>query len=531
MDGLLLIARIALAVVFVVAGIAKLLDVPGSMAAVRGFHLPERLVRPVGLGLPVVEIAAALFLLPTRTAWTGALAAALLLVGFLAGMVNSLRLGEATDCHCFGQLHSEPVGPRAIGRNATLLVVALFVLVEGYSHPGASPFGAVARLSVIETALLAGLLVALAGVAAEGWFIAHLLKQSGRFLLAVDELRAGAPAVSATEPTSPVGLPIPDVTVHDLDGRPRAISDLLEQGRRVMLVFSDPSCGPCAALRPEVRRWQTDHAPRFTIVVISRGEASANRAHAAEHGLVRVYLEADRNVSAAFGVTGTPAAVLISADGAIESEVAGGATAIRALVERAAQRPAIQLNGIPRPPAPTIGEAIPEIALPDLDGQRTPVVFDATSETVLLFWNPGCGFCSRLAPDILAWEQSASDDDATLVIVSTGDRATNAAVGFRSRVLLDEGLATGRRLGVSGTPSAVLVDLDGSLASAVAVGGPAVMRLLNRAPVGASAGVATRPAKPPLYPPNRSPGPAWPRRPPPARNRGRPESRSQPPPS
>lgn len=493
MDGPLLIARLALAGIFVVAGVAKLLDLDGSIAAVRGFHLPERLVRPVGLGLPCVEILTAVLLLPSATAWFGALLAALLLVGFLAGMANSLRLGEAPDCHCFGQLHSEPVGPRAIGRNATLLIVALFVLVEGYSDPGASPFDAIARLSAFETVMLLGLVVALTGIAVEGWFIAHLLKQSGRFLLAVDELR-GAPAASPAAAGSPIGLPVPDVTIRDLDGRDYRISDLLTPTRRVLLVFSDPSCGPCAALRADIRRWQTDHAPRFTLAVISRGDTAVNRAHAAEHGLAHVYLETERNVSVAFGVTGTPAAVLIAAGGTIESEVAGGAAAIRALVDRATQRPTIPLNGAPRPPVLSVGQAVPPISPSDLKGHRTPVARADGRETVLLFWNPGCGFCQRLAPDIRAWEDGRGDTDPELIIVSTGDPATNAKAGFTSTVLLDEGLATGRLFGVSGTPSAVVVDGDGKVASAVAVGGQAVLRVLSPDLADAPSAAATRPS-------------------------------------
>ena len=492
MNDLLLIARLALAAVFAVAGVAKLLDLDGSMTALRGFHLPERLVRPVGVGLPVVEILATLLLLPTSTAWTGALLAALLLLGFLAGMLNSLRLGEAPDCHCFGQLHSEPVGPRAIGRNAVLLVIAVVVVVEGYSDAGTSPFVAVAGLSALETVMLVGLALALGGVAAEGWFIAHLLRQSGRFLIAVDELKVGT-ANAPTASASPVDRPIPDVAIRDLEGREHPISDLLNRGRRVLLIFSDPSCGPCAALRPDIRRWQTDHAPRFTLAVISCGDAAANRAHAAEHGLERVYLENDRHVSAAFGVTGTPAAVLISADGKIESEVAGGATAIRALIERSTQRPMIPLNGVPRLPVPAIGQAAPQIALPDMEGRRTTVAMDDGHDTVVLFWNPGCGFCQRLAPDILNWEDSRTDVDPTLVIVSTGDAALNASAGFHSTVLLDDGLATGRRFGVTGTPSAVLIDTDGKVASTVGVGGQAVLRLLNGSRVESTTEAASRP--------------------------------------
>jgi len=50
-------------------------------------------------------------------------------------------------------------------------------------------------------------------------------------------------------------------------------------------------------------------------------------------------------------------------------------------------------------------------------------------------------------------------------------------MGLTSPVLLDPQFAVGRAFGASGTPSAVLVDAEGKVASEVAVGAPAVMEL------------------------------------------------------
>jgi hypothetical protein len=49
-----------------------------------------------------------------------------------------------------------------------------------------------------------------------------------------------------------------------------------------------------------------------------------------------------------------------------------------------------------------------------------------------------------------------------------------------TRTLLDEGFSTGRKFGAGGTPSAVLVDGNGKIASDVAVGAPAVMALAGQ---------------------------------------------------
>ncbi len=53
MDTALLLAKLVLAGVFGVAGLAKLADLPGSRQAVVGFGLPERLAPAAGLpGVP-----------------------------------------------------------------------------------------------------------------------------------------------------------------------------------------------------------------------------------------------------------------------------------------------------------------------------------------------------------------------------------------------------------------------------------------------------------------------------------------------
>jgi hypothetical protein len=39
--------------------------------------------------------------------------------------------GEAPDCHCFGQLHSESAGWRTLARNGLLAAIAGFVVLAG----------------------------------------------------------------------------------------------------------------------------------------------------------------------------------------------------------------------------------------------------------------------------------------------------------------------------------------------------------------------------------------------------------------
>jgi hypothetical protein len=53
----------------------------------------------------------------------------------------------------------------------------------------------------------------------------------------------------------------------------------------------------------------------------------------------------------------------------------------------------------------------------------------------------------------------------------------NKEMGLSSTMLIDQGFQIGRSFGASGTPSAVLIDEEGRIASGVAVGAPRVLEL------------------------------------------------------
>src|SRR5919107_753651 len=156
MSTAMLVARLLLALVFGAAGVAKLADREGSRQAIIDFGLPSALAAPLGLLLPLGELAVAATLLPASTAWWGALGALGLLSVFVVGITYNLARGRKPDCHCFGQLHSAPAGWNTLARNGVLAAVASFVLWEGYEG-GAGP-SALSWLGAFSMAQLLGLL-------------------------------------------------------------------------------------------------------------------------------------------------------------------------------------------------------------------------------------------------------------------------------------------------------------------------------------------------------------------------------------
>jgi len=115
--------------------------------------------------------------------------------------------------------------------------------------------------------------------------------------------------------------------------------------------------------------------------------------------------------------------------------------------------------------------------LSNLAGETVSLQEFQGEQTLVLFWNPGCGFCSRMLDDLRVWDANPPVGGPRLLVISTGTVEPNREMGLHGAVLLDQRFAAGRAFGASGTPSAVLVDAEGMIASAEAVGGPAVLAL------------------------------------------------------
>jgi peroxiredoxin/uncharacterized membrane protein YphA (DoxX/SURF4 family) len=490
MDTVLLLARLLLAGVFVVAGGAKLADRKGSKAALEGFGLPPSIAAKGGYALPVVELVVGILLIPRATAPYAAIAAFLLLLSFVAGIAYNLSKGRTPDCHCFGQLHSEPVGTSTLVRNGVLAVVALFVAIAGWDDPGPSLVAWIGDLSTAEQVVGVVALVALIGVAIEAWLVIHLVSQNGRILLRIDSLEALLGQQPASQPAAaqPVGLAegtvAPAFSLKDVYEQNVSLDSLRASGNPVLLIFSDPGCGPCNSLLPDIGKWQRDHRDRINVALVSRGSVDANKSKAEEHGLSSVLIQQDREVARSYQGAGTPSGIIVTADGKIGSPIAQGAEAIRQLVARttgAAYVPTAAPqagNGLAAKPAgPTVGDSAPEISLPDIDGKNVQLSDFSDQETLVLFWNPGCGFCSRMLPDLQEWIAKRGDGEPALLVVSRGGAEENRKQGIEAPILLDQGFAAGRAFGATGTPAAVLVSESGLIASPVVAGATAVLAL------------------------------------------------------
>jgi thiol-disulfide isomerase/thioredoxin len=321
---------------------------------------------------------------------------------------------------------------------AALLVVGVFAFVTLMRSYGS----VLIRLDRIESALAA------AGIEAEGDV--------------VDEPEFGR------EP----GTVAPAFATTSVTGEPVTLDSLLAPGLPALVLFTSPHCGPCKTLVPMAAEWQREYADRLTIAFAGDGAAEELRAEAEEFEFTHALVDTDGSLYRAFEANGTPSAVLIAPDGSIGSWVAAGSESIERLVARTlAPEPAE--TGLP------VGTEVPALELPSLDGDDVSLATLRGRETLLLFWNPDCGYCRSMHEDLLARETATNGETPRLVVISSGDADSSRAEGFRSLVLLDEGFAAGAAFGVDGTPMAVLLGADGRVASSVAAGADAVLELAH----------------------------------------------------
>ncbi|MEO8287862.1 MAG: MauE/DoxX family redox-associated membrane protein [Chloroflexota bacterium] len=125
----LLFARLCVGGVFVVSGIGKWLDKPGTEASMSKYlFLPRGSGRFIANVFPFLELLiglALIFGLLTRVASAGAF---LLFVLFTGLIVYDLSRGKNQSCHCFGKLSDDKLTPMAVVRNLFLMALSLLVL-------------------------------------------------------------------------------------------------------------------------------------------------------------------------------------------------------------------------------------------------------------------------------------------------------------------------------------------------------------------------------------------------------------------
>lgn len=505
MQIVLLIARLVLALVFGTAGVAKAADKAGSRRAIIDFGVPQRFAPLIAWCLPLAEILVALALIPLVTAWWGAIGALVLLSIFTIGIGVNLARGQAPDCRCFGQIHSEPVSWLTIGRNLLLVAVAGFVIFQGKDNPGLS---ALNWLNDLKTAELVNLIIGLLITGLLAWicvFLSRMLKQQAELVSRMESLKAvlgddgeilPVEHKEATLPEDglPVGAKAPKFSLATVDGSEMSLDDLLEAGKYVLLLFAGPNCWACKVIMPMVRAWERDYSDRLTICVLSNGNLYESQDKMLKYEISRLLIDEGSKVADEYQSKWTPAAVLIHPDGRIASQNTYGDDPIREMIrdliasgqlspkssnEKSVSHKTLEIAT--RNSVRNIGELAPKFSLPDLSGNMIDVSGLFISPTLLIFWHPSCQFCETMLDDLKVWEENPPVGSPKLVLIISGEMEDPKALDENSKslILLDSAFEIGPLFGTKYTPSAILIDDEGKVASGLAIGDPNVRALIG----------------------------------------------------
>jgi peroxiredoxin len=143
-----------------------------------------------------------------------------------------------------------------------------------------------------------------------------------------------------------------------------------------------------------------------------------------------------------------------------------------------------------------VGTVAPDFELPDLLGTRHKLLEFRGRDILLVFFNPKCGFCTKMAAELAALPVAGGEGRATPLVVTTGDQNENRQLvekyGIHCVVLRQEQMEVGSQYGAQGTPMGYRIDAAGRIASELAVGAEPLLRLAGASAPRPSAPIASR---------------------------------------
>lgn len=329
----LTLAPVVLAAVLLLSAVAKLGDRGSTLSSIVLLRMPRALQAPwVARALPVGEIVLALVML--LSPWSGltraaAVAALGLFAVYAAVIARAMTFDPRPSCGCFGRIGDQRVSARTLARN--LVFVLLAVVFVAWASVGHTVPAAVADFSAADLLwVVMALMVALVAVFISG----------GSFGAAIPggQHPASVAGGSSPVPTSPardadgedeeyVRSPIPDVLLITPEGAPVTLRELAAE-RAQLVVFGNCYCGSTVHAIRQVPEWAQSLPALDVRYVFSgippRDDQGQDTSGWVDHGGV---------VWRALGLTQSPAAVLLGADGMLAGGPVGGIDEVSQLVE------------------------------------------------------------------------------------------------------------------------------------------------------------------------------------------------------
>jgi peroxiredoxin len=131
-----------------------------------------------------------------------------------------------------------------------------------------------------------------------------------------------------------------------------------------------------------------------------------------------------------------------------------------------------------------VGTEAPSFDLPSVAGGRMTLEAFRGKRVWLVFFGPGCGYCSQMAPAVAALPYDGADGLPVPIIVAQGDVEENRELwldkyGIRAPILLDVTMETYLKYRAAGTPSGYLIDEQGRIAAPLTIGADGLLALAH----------------------------------------------------
>ncbi len=332
----------------------------------------------------------------------------------------------------------------------------------------------------------------------------QLIRQQGRILLRLDRVEARLPKPKSKPRGIPVGREAPDFELPALAGGTVKLSDF--RGSPVLLVYWGADCGYCDLLAPDlVARTEELDAAAVQVVLAAHGSAESNRKLHAEHGMswptglieqVDMDAPARKDLdSVTFNGCGTPSACLIDRHGMVIRPVQTGMDGVLDLADEAialgsgapkapGRKASLATSRIERDGLPP-GTPAPGFELDDIreTGRGATISLNQFQgrRLLLVFTDPNCGPCDRLAPQLVDFYGKHGSGSWGIVMVGRGDPEANrrkaAENDYPFPYVLQDRWKLSKEYGIFSTPVAFLIGPHGILEEEVAIGTDAIMAL------------------------------------------------------
>ena len=131
-NGVVLVLRVAIGVIFVVAGASKVGHAPEFAAQIAGFRLlPQAVIAPMALVLPFLEILLGGYLVVGLFTRMAAWVAVLLFAAFDGAIASAVVRGMTVSCGCFGPNDKTVTTWAEVARDAVFVLLAVVVALRG----------------------------------------------------------------------------------------------------------------------------------------------------------------------------------------------------------------------------------------------------------------------------------------------------------------------------------------------------------------------------------------------------------------